>query len=183
MSGIGDAAVRARTGRNWVEWFRELDAADARNRDHKGIVAILTRRHGDRVSGWWRQMITVAYERARWKRVRHETPGGFQISASRTIASPVGDLYGAWSDPRQARGWLAGGRFTIRKATPRKSMWLNWKDGPTRLDIHFYPKGRVKSQVTVNHTKLASAAEAPRMKIYWGDRLGRLKRSLEKPGA
>jgi hypothetical protein len=44
--GISDAAVYARTGRTWQEWFASLDAAGARKLAHKGIVAVLSKQHG-----------------------------------------------------------------------------------------------------------------------------------------
>ena len=59
---------------------------------HKGIVALLSEHH--RVGPWWRQMITVAYEQERGLREKHQTPEGFQISVSKTIAAPVGTVFG-----------------------------------------------------------------------------------------
>jgi hypothetical protein len=44
--------------------------------------------------------------------------------------------------------------------------------------VNIYAKGEHKAQVTLQHTKLASAREATRMKKYWGDALKRLEDTL-----
>ena len=38
--GIGDEAVRAKTGRDWAEWLAVLDAAGAAKMTHKEISRI-----------------------------------------------------------------------------------------------------------------------------------------------
>lgn len=62
---ISEEAVQAATGKNWQDWFRLLDDAGAARMTHKEIVGIVGRLdEDDRVSGWWRQSIAVAYEKA-----------------------------------------------------------------------------------------------------------------------
>ena len=38
---LSDAAVQAKTGKTWQEWFAVLDAAGARAMDHQSIAAYL----------------------------------------------------------------------------------------------------------------------------------------------
>lgn len=90
-AGISNDAVEAKTGKTWQEWFKILDAAGAVKPGHKEIVAYLAENY--KVSPWWRQMVTVAYEQERGLRRKHETPQGFQMSASKTIAVPVSNLF------------------------------------------------------------------------------------------
>ena len=59
-----------------------------------------------------------------------------------------------------------------------KSLRITCADGKTHLDVYIYPKDDGKSQVSLQHTKLASAREAARMKKYWGDALRRLEQAL-----
>ncbi len=73
-AGVGDEAVKERTGKSWRQWYTILDRAGARELDHKGIVAYLVRKYGESISPWWQQQITVAYEQARGFRKVHETP-------------------------------------------------------------------------------------------------------------
>jgi len=60
---VSDAAVQAKTGKTWQEWFAVLDAAGARAMDHKTSAAYLYKQL--RLPDWWAQMVTVGYEQAR----------------------------------------------------------------------------------------------------------------------
>jgi len=60
---LSDAAVQAKTGKTWQEWFAVLDAAGARAMDHKTSAAYLYKQL--RLPDWWAQMVTVGYEQAR----------------------------------------------------------------------------------------------------------------------
>lgn len=177
-AGMSSEAVAAKTGKTWPEWFRLLDAAGAMEMTHKEIVALLAGEHG--LEPWWQQMVTVAYERDRGKRAKHEKPEGFEVGASKTVAAPLADLDRAWSDASRRARWLADPAFTVRKVTPRKSMRITWVDGKSHVDVTFYPKGDAKSVVQVQHGKLASAAAAERMKRYWKAQLESLKAYLAR---
>lgn len=172
---IGDAAVRAKTGKSWAQWFAALEKAGARRMSHKEIVALITAKH--RVGPWWQQMITVAYERHAGKRKLHEKPEGFEISRSRTLSSTVGEVFEAWGNARRRAVWLTGEKPTIRKATENKSLRITWSDG-TNVEVMLYTKGAAKTQVTVQHGRLASARAAAKQKAYWGEALDRLAQLL-----
>ncbi|MFQ6675211.1 MAG: DUF4287 domain-containing protein [Fidelibacterota bacterium] len=86
-AGIGNDAVRSKTGKTWPEWFALLDSVRASTMEHKEIVAYLGEHHG--IAPWWRQMVAVddlfrAWNnddiRARWLpdadiTIRKATPG------------------------------------------------------------------------------------------------------------
>ena len=173
---VSDDAVLAKTGKNWQQWFRLLDREGARELDHQGIVAIASR-HG--AGPWWAQMVTVCYEQERGKRVAHQRPAGFEISRTRTIAAAAKEVFAAFEDKKRRARWLGkDAGCTIRKATPHKSLRITWIDGKTSVEVGIYPKGP-KTQVAAQHSKLANAREAERMKVYWGDALDRLRALLE----
>ncbi len=67
----------------------------------------------------------------------------------------------------------------MRKATANKSMRITWSDGKTHVDANFYDRGRGKSQVSVQHSKLTSAKLSEKMKTFWRGRLAELKNALE----
>ena len=68
---MSDAAVKAKTGKDWAGWFAVLDRAGAASFDHKGIVALLSDTHD--VPAWWRQIskltgkAEVEAQRESWK--------------------------------------------------------------------------------------------------------------------
>jgi len=175
-SEIGDAAVSAKTGKTWPQWFAVLEKAGARKMTHKEIVAILARKHG--LTPWWQQMVTVAFERHAGKRKLHERPVGFEINRSRTLSAPVADVFEAWGNPRRRAAWLPGDPPAIRKATENRSLRMTWPDG-TNVEVMLFLKGPKKTQVAVSHGRLASARAATKQKAYWGDALDRLAQLLE----
>ena len=93
---ISDAAVQAKTGRVWAEWFTLLDAKGAAGLAHREIAVALREQHG--LSGWWSQMVTVAYEQARGRREPHQTARGYQVGVSKTVPVAVDALFTAWED-------------------------------------------------------------------------------------
>jgi len=175
---MSDAAVKARTGKTWSLWFSILDKAGAKRMNHRQIVAYLVKHHD--VGPWWQQMVTVTYERARGLREKHERPDGYSISRSKTLSVPISTVYKAWSDAALRGRWLGRSGVTIRKATTNRSMRITWIDGKSNVETMFYPKGRGKAQVTVQHNKLADAKTGEKMKKYWGQRLDQLQALLEK---
>lgn len=173
---VSDAAVRRATGRGWDEWLALLDEAGATGHAHKEIVAIAS---AAGAAPWWAQSVTVGYERARGLRDRHEKAAGYSVSASKTIGAPVEDVYSAWTDEAVRAGWLPGAPFTIRKATPARSVRITWMDG-TRLDVELYEKGERKSQVAVEHGRLPDREAVEGQRVFWRSALTRLKSLLEE---
>jgi len=70
--------------------------------------------------------------------------------------------------------------MVVRKATANKSMRVTWADGATNVDVNFWAKGPAKSQVAVQHEKLAGVADVARRKKYWAAALSKLQAVLEK---
>ena len=175
---MSDAAVKAKTGKTWKEWFAILDKAGARKLTHQEIVKFLHTKYG--VGPWWQQMVTVTYEQACGLRELHQKPAGYEISVSRTVKVPLAKLYKAYATEKARKAWLPEDGLTTRTATPNKSQRVTWNDGKTSLEISFLSKGEDKSQVVVQHSKLPNAKASATMKTYWGKALDRLRASLEK---
>jgi uncharacterized protein YndB with AHSA1/START domain len=171
---ISDAAVTAKTGRSWDQWFAFLDKKGGEGLDHRGIVQLLS----DAVGPWWRQTVAVSYEQARGLRAKHEKPGGFEVSASKTIDVPVSKLGEAWTDTRLGKRWLPES-VEIRKATAGKSIRVRWVKDETPVSVFLDAQGETKSRITIQHGRLKTSAAGERMKKYWRGRLTDLKHILE----
>lgn len=172
-----DEAVRAKTGKDWTEWFAALDAAGAAQMSHKQIVAHLAANH--EIDSWWQQSVTVVYEKARGLRDEHQRPDGYQISGSKTVSVPLSRLFRAWANDGERARWLADAPLAIRKSTPEKSLRATWSEDDSRVDVNFYAKGEAKSQVSLQHSKLPTPEDAARRKEFWAERLEALKAQLE----
>jgi len=174
---VGDEAVKAKTGKNWNEWFTLLNKAGAKKMTHQEIVKLLSSKHD--VGPWWQQMVTVAYEQASGLRQENQRSDGYQISVSRTLNASVGSVYKAFANETLRDEWLGEKDLVVRKATPNKTMRVTWKDKKTSLEVYFAKKTADKTQVVVQHTKIADANAAARMKTYWTKKLDRLRTILE----
>lgn len=178
FAGVGNDAVKAKTGKSWAQWFKLLDSAGAAKMPHKEIAKLLHAKHG--CSSWWSQMITVAYEQARGLRVRLQTHAGdFSGSASKTIATSVARAFAAWMDDAVRVQWLPKAKFEVTQVTPNRSIRMTDARHGARIEVMFYAKGAAKCQITVQHSKLKSAKEAIAKKTLWSTALDRLKKLLE----
>ena len=175
MPRIGDETVREKTGKGWEEWFALLDAAGAAARSHAEIARSLVEEQG--LSGWWSQSVTVEYEQARGLREEHERPDGFQVGATRTIASPRAEVWRAWEDETLRERWLPGAQLVVHTATKPKTMRLDWGEGG-RLAVYFDESGE-KTRLAVQHEQLPDKEAAERAKAFWRERVGALKDLLE----
>ncbi len=167
---MSDAAVKAKTGKDWQQWFAILDKAGAMKMNHKEIAEYMYDRRG--VPGWWSQMVAVTYEQKHGLRKKHERPDGYSVSVSKTVEVSLNTLYKYWSDEKLRKQWLKD-KFTVRKATANKSMRITWSDN-TSIEANFYSKGVSKSQVAVQHGQLAGLAQVERTRTRWKTALERL---------
>ena len=169
LAGMSDAAVQKATGCNWKKWVDALDYAGASEWSHREIAEYVHTKF--KTPGWWTQTVAVGYERIRGLRdMGQRRGGGYEVSKSKTIGVPLATLYKAFSTARQRSRWLPGVKLTVRTATPEKSMRIRWDDD-TAVDVYFTARGDAKSQVAVQHRKLASKPDAERMKAFWAERL------------
>jgi hypothetical protein len=174
-AGMTDAAVRAKTGKTWAEWVELLDRAGMATEPHREIARYV---HQIGVPDWWAQTVTVGYERIRGLRdVGQRRGGGYEVNKSKTCPVPVAMLYDAFANARRRNRWLPGVGFTVRTATPHKSMRVTWEDG-SDLQLLFSPKGVDRSAVSIQHGKLGSRADADRTREYWTQRLDALSAIL-----
>ena len=166
------------TGRPYSYWFAALDEWGAIDRSHTEIAAWLVGDQG--VQGWWAQNITVEYERARGLREKGQGRDGFfRVNASKTVAVPVEDLYGAVVDPARREAWLPGVVLRERTATPHRTARFDWGEGSTRVIFGFEVKDSGKSVVALSHERLPDAETAATMKAFWRERLSGLEALLE----
>jgi hypothetical protein len=176
LAGRSDAIIKERTGCTWERWVKALDYAQAYTWTHREIARQVHEKY--KVPGWWAQAVTVGYERIKGLRaVGQRRDGSFEANKSRTFSVPLVRLYRAFNDARTRAQWLPGVDLTVRTATRGKSMRITWPDR-TSVAVGFSGRGAGKSQVAVQHEKLADRAAQARMKQYWSERLDALGQVL-----
>ena len=147
---ITSETAREATGRGWEEWFEALDEAGATEWDHKGIVAHLEREHPE-ASSWWRQSVTVAYERARGMRAVGQTAdAGYQVGVQRSVSASPAEAWKLitsrpelWLGEGVSVDFEEGERFEVppRKGEPGASGEIRVVKPGERLRMTWQPEG------------------------------------------
>ena len=172
LAGMSDAVIKEKTGCTWERWVKALDKWGAEQMSHRDITTMVNKTW--KVGGWWSQTVTVGYERIKGLRARGQRRDGtYEASKSRTFSVPVTTLFDAWADTSVRKRWLGEAKVRVRTATAPKSIRLGWSDGNI-IAVGFYPKGKTKSSVAVQHPKLPDRDTAERLKKYWSERFDAL---------
>ena len=179
LAGMSDAVIKQKTGCTWEKWVKALDYHGAAALSHGEIAALVKKSY--KVGDWWSQTVTVGYERIKGLRAKGQRRDGtYEASKSRTFDVPVKTLFEAWADDATRRSWLDGAEVRVRTATAPRSLRLDWNK--SIVAVGFAAKGRGKSSVAVQHTKLPDRDTAIRLKEYWSERLDALG-DLLAPGS
>jgi len=126
---ITDKVVVEKTGKTMEEWFAVLDKKGAKKLDSHGIYDLIRSVGGLGSLGEWNQgLLSTSYQWSRGLRERGEKADGFEISVSKTITVPVGELYKVWADDSLRKEWLKEKGPSITKATDNKMTGIH--DGP-----------------------------------------------------
>lgn len=201
---VSSESVLESTGRGWDEWFDLLDDAGAAKWNHRETVKYLESAHPHLESSWWRQSITVAYEKARGKRVEGQTAdAGFQVGVQRTVSSTAEATWqmivshpeiwlgegasitieaGArYEVPRRSDS--PGARGEIRVVKPGERLRMTWQpDGwsaPATLQLTVMRKDSGRTAIHAHLEKLPDAKTREAMRVRWKEALERLATAIE----
>jgi uncharacterized protein YndB with AHSA1/START domain len=176
LAGMTDEAIKKNTGCTWEKWVWALDQVNAHNWPHGEIARYVKEKY--KVRDWWTQAVTVGYERIRGLRARGQRrSGSWEASKSRTINVAAGTVFKAFKQPKLRSKWLPGSKAVVRSSVPNKTIRLTWDDGSS-VEVYVVAKGRSKTQVAIQHTKLTSRQAVDQMKAFWADHLETLANSF-----
>jgi hypothetical protein len=176
LADMRDATIHNATGRDWAGWVAVLDAHDARSMKHGVITRLLSETYS--LPGWWTQMVAVGYERIRGLRaIGQRLDGTFEAVKSKTMSVSATKLYDAWAKAPMRRKWLDAPGLRVTTATRPRSLRIRMDDG-TIVAVFIESKGRTKSTVHVQHTKVRDRATVSRLRELWGARLADLQEML-----
>jgi hypothetical protein len=168
---MSDAAIKAKTGMDWEQWFTALDKVGAAKKNHKAIAALIAEKMG--AGDWFGQMIAVSYERARGIRAMNQKcDGEFSVSVSKVMNVPLPRLFKA----AIAGGWFPKSGFQETSKTLDKYWRGKWKGG--QITFAFYAKGAGKAQITVDSGKLANEEAVEKERALWKTAVAKLEASL-----
>ncbi len=175
--GPADEPLHGPTDKSWSEWVRLLDESGARDKSHPEIVKWLTAAH--EVAPWWRQDITIRYEKHIGRRVLGQRGTTFSATGSKTIAVGAARAREAWTDEDQRTHWLPDVVLHQRPGRALRTVRFDVNDGDGRVTVTLDPRGEAKTSISIEHEKLPDAQTARRWSANWRERLAVLKSTLE----
>lgn len=193
-----DAACRAATGKTLEQWFAALDAQGGLEKNRRDRSQWLLEATGK--DAWWTTTLAVEYERARGQKEKDGKPTGYSICSTKTVAAPLERVFAAFGEARSLDGWLGkgtkvafedggtysnadGDRGTFKRIRANKDLRLTWDRtnlAPgTAVEVLFADKGKGKTGITLNHTRIGTRREADQLRLGWQAAFDALKTLLE----
>jgi len=169
-----DAAIKARTGKDWAGWFAALDKAGAAKLDHTAIAKLAREDMG--AGDWYGQMVAVSYERARGLcAMNQKCDGEFSVSVTRVMDASLSRLYAAATASPQS--WFPKRAIEETSRTKDKYWRGKWKSG--KLEIGFYAKGPGRAQIALQANKLPDAEAVESERAVWKKAIDKLQKIAE----
>jgi hypothetical protein len=163
MARISDTAVRTATGKTLKEWFAIFDTAGAKKMAHRDRVDVIWKTYVE--SGWWAQMVTVEYERARGLRDVNQTTQGYSVSVHKTVLMPLADLRNAWYTLLKSKP-VAAKKLEDQHSKTKRAM-IRYKAKEGGVVVSFDERSGGKSRIMVEAIKLPSKESVERERAYW----------------
>ncbi len=194
---VTNESAKAATGKTLDQWFAELDGWDGLK---KGRRAVNNHLYEQKLDPWWCTTIAIEYEKHHDARKKDGLFEGYFICSTKTISAPVEEVFAAWSDKDMLSRWFGeltradvkdGGTYknkdgdqgTFLRVRENKDIRLTFENpafsAPSQVDVQFQDKGKGKTGVLVNHTRIQARDEADGLRVAWAESLDRLKALCE----
>lgn len=194
---VTNEAAKAATGKTLDQWFAELDKADGLK---LGRREINNRLYEQKIDPWWSATIAVEYEKHHDLRKKDGLFEGYFVCSTKTIAAPPAEVFKAWSGGAALSKWFGnetkadvrdGGTFESKdgdsgkylRVRENKDIRMTFENksfsAPTQVDVQFQDKGKGKTGLLVNHTRIQTREEADGLRAAWAKALDQLKAICE----
>ena len=186
------------TGKTLDQWFDHLDKWDGLK---KGRRAVNNHLAEEKIDPWWCTTISVEYEKHHDVRKKDGAFEGYFVCSTKTISAPVSDVFDSWSRNDSLTKWFGKspkaevkdggtyqtgdgekGSFTRVRSNKDIRMTLENKafTAPILVDVQFQDKGKGKTGLLVNLSRIQTREEADGVRVAWAAALDRLKAFCEK---
>lgn len=194
---VTNQAAKAATGKTLHQWFADLNKADGLK---LGRREINNRLYAQKLDPWWCATIAVEYEKHHDVRKKDGLFEGYFVCATKTIAAPVAAVYKSWASGAELSKWFGaaakadvkdggtfeskdGDRGTFLRVRENKDLRMTFEtagsSAPTQVDVQFQDKGKGKTGLLVNHTRIQTREEADGLRAAWAQALDQLKTTCE----
>ncbi|MBI5853208.1 MAG: SRPBCC domain-containing protein [Planctomycetes bacterium] len=196
---VTEAAAKAATQKTLKAWFAELDGLGGLAKGRKELVNHVYAATDK--NEWWATTIVVEYEKARNAQEKDGKPKGYSICSTKTITAPLAEVFAAFGDAMALDAWLGpktkvafedggsltngdGNRATFTRIRTDKDLRIDWQSvglAPgTPVEVLFADKGKGKTGITLNHTRIQERRDADVLRAAWAGALEALKAHLEE---
>jgi uncharacterized protein YndB with AHSA1/START domain len=194
---VTNESAKAATGKMLDQWFTELDKWDGLKQGRRAINNYL---YEQKIDPWWCTTIAVEYERHHDVRKKDGLYEGYFICSTKTIAAPLAEVFAAWSNGEMLSKWFGsstradvkdggiyenkdGDKGQLLRVRKNKDLRLSFENpafsGPSQVDVQFQDKGKGKTGLLVNHSRIQTRAEADALRASWAEALDKLKAICE----
>ena len=194
---VTNEAAKAATGKTRDQWYTELDKLDGLK---QGRRAINTHLYGLKIDPWWCSTIAIEYEKHHDVRKKDGLYEGYFVCATKTIGAPPKAVFAAWANGAALSKWFGsatkaevkdggtyenkdGDRGTFMRVRQDKDIRMTFENkalsAPTQVDVQFQDKGKGKTGLLVNHTRIQTRGEADGLRAAWAQALDQLKAACE----
>jgi len=195
---VTNNAAKSATGKTLDQWFAELDSRDGLKQGRRANNNYLAEQ---KVDFWWCTTIAVEYEKHHDLRKKDGFFEGYFICATKTIGAPTDQVFKACSSGENLSKWFGAGtkadlkeggsyenkdgdKGQFLRVRPNKDIRMTFENkglsAPTQVDIQFQDKGKGKTGLLVNHTRIQTRGEADGLRTAWAAALDQLKALCEE---
>jgi hypothetical protein len=169
-----DEKVKAATGKKWSQWFALLDKAGSRKKSHTEIARwVFDKYLGKKGAttnvatsgGWWSQMVTVEYERARGLREKNQNDMGYMVAVHKTFDFSKQEFVKRWKKLLQEPGVKA--RKLVPLPTTAKNRLFYYQMAHGRLIVGWGTSPSGKLRIVAEAVKLSGQGAVKRERNFW----------------
>jgi uncharacterized protein YndB with AHSA1/START domain len=194
---VTNEAAKSATGKTLDQWFAELDKRDGLKQGRRANNNYLAEQ---KIDFWWCTTIAVEYERHHDVRKKDGLLEGYFVCATKTIGAPPVEVFKAWSNGAELSKWFGAGtkakvkdggnyentdgdKGKFLRVRANKDIRMTWENAAcsavSQVDAQFQDKGKGKTGLLVNHTRIQTRAEADGLRVAWAQALDQLKAICE----
>jgi len=167
--GVSPESIAKATGKSWDAWLAFYETMDAASLPHTEI-ARKTHEDGG-ATGWWSQMLTVAYEQHIGRRIPgQDCDGEYSVSISKTLNGSMDFALQWWLDAVEGLDGFSDVSISRGPDVSESAKWRYWRIGladGSRVNVNIYEKAPGKSGLGIQHEKLESTEQIEHWRAWW----------------
>jgi len=127
----------------------------------------------------WGNQLTLIFNDNFELREKNRPSDCYQTQSQRLISGPVQEVFEAWNNRKTRKKWLREYYFVVEHSITEQFLLLTWPDSSYSTEINFEAVSDDQTLIELTHQKIASHADALRLKTIWTYNLRMLDRFMQ----